>query len=104
MTTPKLDKAAAMAREGKTIVWIHKELGLDYWEVWDHVRNSQGTDFSSWHGAKWIITHRLNRLVNEKDQAERRMLRNQAAECVDYLYKEAKRLSRKVDLARKALG
>lgn len=104
MTTANFDKASAMAREGMTIVQIHRELGLDYWDVWDHVRNSQGTDFSSWHGAKWIITHRLNRLVNEKDTSERQKLRDQADECVNYLYREAKRLSRKVDAARKALG
>ena len=103
MNSSKLDQAAAMARNGKTIVTIHKELDLDYWEVWDYVRNSQGTKFSSWHGAKWIITHRLNRLVNEKDQAKRQQLRNQAAECVNYLYSEAKRLSRKNEAARRIL-
>ena len=103
MTTSQWDQAAAMARNGNTIVSIHRELALDYWDVWDHVRNSQGTRFSSWHGAKWIITHRLNRLVNEKDQAKRQELSDQAAECVNYLYSEAKRLSKKIDNARRML-
>ena len=91
----EVDKVKQMAEEGHTIAQISKELGLDYWTVWDHAR--------SWRGAKWMITNRLNRLVKEKDQAERQKLRDEANECVKYLYDAGQRLGRKVDQARKTL-
>ena len=104
MTTPGWgDKAVLMARGGDTIEKIRKELKVDYWEVWEHVRNVQGTEWSSWQGAKWIVTNRLNRLVKEEDQAERQKLKDQADECVNYLFSAAKSLSRKVERARKTL-
>lgn len=99
----KLDLAVQMAKEGKTIASIHKELGVDYWEVWQHVRDVEGTEWSGWNGAKWIITHRLNRLVKERDEAKRKQLRDEADECVKYLHNAAKRLSRKVDKIRREL-
>ena len=104
MTNPAWgEKAVQMARGGDTIEKIRKELQVDYWEVWEHVRNVQGTEWSSWQGAKWIVSNRLNRLVKERNQAERQKLRDQADECVNYLYDAAKSLSRKVDRARKTL-
>ena len=104
MTTSNLDAALKMAREGKTIAFIHKELGMDYWEVWQHVRDEEGTDWSGWNGAKWIVTHRLNRLVKERDEAKRKILRDEADEAVRYLYAAAKRLSRRIDRARSELS
>ena len=98
------DEAVRMARSGMTIAKIHKELKADYWDVWNHVRSTQGTEWSSWHGAKWIFTNRLNRLVSEKDPAKRQDLKNEAAECANYFYYEMKRLRGRVDRARKALG
>ena len=94
------DRAVQMARGGNTIEGIRKELRVDYWEVWEHVRNIQGTEWSSWRGAKWIVTNRLNRLVKEKDQDERQKLRDQANECVNYLFNAAKSLGTKVERAR----
>ncbi len=46
------DRAVQMARDGNTIEGIRKELRVDYWEVWEYVRNIQGTEWSSWRGAK----------------------------------------------------
>ena len=104
MTTPMLDMAVQMARDGKSIADIHTDLGLDYWEVWNHIRTSGGTDFSSWRGAKWIVTHRLNLLVKEKDPSKRQELSDQAKECAKYIYEEGQRLSRKIHRARKELA
>ena len=105
MTTPEWgDKAAAMAREGSTIPKIAKEIGVDYWDVCNHVRNAQGTEFVGWRGAKWMITHRLNLLVKENDADKRKVLKGQVATCSDYLYKEGQRLGRKIESARKALA
>ena len=39
-----------MAHEGKTIARIGAELGVDYWEVWNHAERS-------WQGTKWVITN-----------------------------------------------
>ena len=87
-----------------TISKIRKELKVDYWDVWNHVRSTQGTEWSSWQGAKRIITNRLNSLVTQKDPARREELKDQANECVNYLYKEAQRLGRKIESVRKTLG
>ena len=103
MTESKLERAVKMAREGKRIPTISKELGLDYWEVWQHVRDAEGTEWSGWNGAKWMVTNRLNRLVKEKDEAKRKQLRDEADDCVKYLHSAAKRLSQKVDRIRREL-
>ena len=60
-------------------------------------------DATSWQGAKMIITNRLNSLVKENDQFVREQLKDEAKKWIDYLYYDGKRLSRKVDRARKAL-
>ena len=88
--------AQQMASESKTIVQISKELKVDYWQVWNHVR--------SWQGTKWIITNRLNLLVKEKDQSNREQLVNEVAECISYLYDQGKQMGNKIDRARKLLN
>ncbi len=93
MTNSEMDR---MAREGKTIAQISRELGMEYWEVWSQVRG--------WRGTKWMITNRLRRLATENDQATREKLANEADESVKYLYNEGQRLSSKVDRIRKALN
>ena len=97
MTDSIKEKAKQMASEGKTVPQISKELGVGYWEARAHVVPS------SWHGAKQIITRRLNQLIKEKDQATREQLVNQAAEYINYIYYDAKELSRRIDRVRKAL-
>ena len=37
MPNSTMDTVEQMAREGKTIARISRELGMDYWEVWNHV-------------------------------------------------------------------
>lgn len=93
--------AEQMAREGKTIARISKELGVSWDEVSAHVRSVHAL---SWQGAKMSITNRLNKLKREKKQSTREQLVDEAAKCVDYLYYEGKNLSKKVDRARNALG
>lgn len=93
--------AEQMAREGKTIARISKELGVSWGEVSAHVRSVHAL---SWQGAKMSITNRLNRLKRERNRSTREQLVDEAAKCVDYLYYEGKNLSKKVDRARNALG
>ena len=98
------DRALEMARQGESIIKIHKDLGVDWYEVWSHIRKTEGNAWATWQGAKKIATIRMDRLVKEKDQAKREILRREAAECVDYLYKSGRALGRKIDRARKELG
>ena len=104
MTTPEWgNRAVHMARNGDSLTKIHRELGVDWYEVWEHVRNVEGTEWTTWHGAKWIVTNRLNKLVRERDPAKRQELRDEANKCVNYLHDAAKRLRTKVERARRTL-
>ncbi len=101
MTNPTVDKerlknkAMAMARGGMTITKISEELGIN----WNEVRSYT----PSWLGAKKKITHRLNKLISEPDEAKREMLKREADNYADFLYDAAKHLRGQVDGARKAL-
>lgn len=97
------DRAIQMAREGKNVEKIRKELNTEYWDVWNHIRNVEGIAGVGWHGAKWIVTNRLKRLVKERDIAKREQLSREASECASYLYNSAKALGKKIDRARKSL-
>jgi hypothetical protein len=92
-----MEEIRRQAHAGKTIAQIGKELGVDYWEVWNHAERS-------WQGTKWIITNRLKRLAKENDPAIREQLANEADECVDYLFNQGKRMGRQIDRARKTLN
>ena len=85
-----------MAHEGKTIAQIGKDLGVDYWEVWNHAERS-------WRGTKWVITNRLNQLKTERDPDARIQLANEAAECVEYLYRRGIRMGDQIQRARNTL-
>ena len=100
MTDPKMERAEKMARDGKDIVEISRELGVEWSEVSDYVRSVHAR---SWRGAKKLITHRLKRLTKEKDQSTREQLADEAARWINYLYYEGKRMSRQVERARKEL-
>ena len=101
MTRQQQQQAEQMARNGKTIADIHTALGVDYWEVWEHVTSVRAY---SWQGAKSIITRRLNSLVRANNSQRRRDLAKEAREYVDYLYYEGKRLGGALERVRKALG
>ena len=92
----EIEKAKQMGDAGRTIAQISKELGVDYWLVWNHVR--------SWQGTKWVITNRLKQLAKEQDHADRERMVNEIAECVDYLYYQGKQLGSQVERARKVLN
>lgn len=85
-----------MAHEGKTIAQIGKDLGVDYWEVWNHAERS-------WQGTKWVITNRLRLLEKESDQATRERLAEEVAGCVEYIYQRGRQMGRQIDSARKTL-
>ena len=91
----QISEIERMSGAGKTIAQISKELGLDYWVVWNHAR--------SWQGTKWVITNRLRRLEKEQDQSAREKMVREVAECVDYFYYQGKHLGGQIERARKAL-
>ena len=90
-----------MAREGKTIVQICTELGLDWADVRKRLR---AAGLSSWMGAKQAIGHRLNSIVRERDRSRRQELKAEIVQWVDYLYQEGQRLSRRIERARESLN
>ena len=89
-------KAREMAREGKTITTISKELGVSWTEARGYTL--------SWLSAKTRTTRLLERLVAEDDQSKRKELAKEADNYVDFLYDAAKGLRSQVDSARKALN
>ena len=40
----EIEKAKQMGDAGRTIAQISKELSVDYWLVWNHVRSWQGDE------------------------------------------------------------
>ena len=100
MTTEQQNQAVAMARNGKTVAQIERDLGVDYWAIWDHIRS---VGAYSWQGAKWIITRRLNSLVRENGKTQRKELAEETKEMVDYLYYQGRRLGRTLDRVKKTV-
>lgn len=101
MTDEQKAIALLMVKEGKTIVSISEDLGLD-WDVITGFVHSE--DALSWLGAKNRITHRLNRLKEENDPAVRERLADEVYDIVNYIYYSGKEMGRAIDDARKALG
>ena len=97
------DRAVQMAREGDSIENIRKAVEADWFEVWQYVKEAQGTQWSTWQGAKSVITRRINKMVTTNDRETREELKKEVAECVNYLYYEGKRLRGKIERARKSL-
>ena len=77
------EKIQQMVRESKTIVDICEELGLEWRDVRKYLHS---VDMRSWHGAKQVISLRLNSLVEENDEAARKTLMEDADKWVDYLH------------------
>ena len=84
----KRNKAKKMIKQGVSISQTSKNLGVDSAEV-------KGIK-QSWSGAKWMITHRLNRLIHEEDQAARKQLVDEVKGRLGYLYGAARSLSKEV--------
>ena len=101
MTRQQQQQAEQMARNGTTIADIHAALGVDYWDVWEHVTSVRAY---SWQGAKSIVTRRLNSLVKVSNSQKRRDLAKEAAEYVDYLYYEGKRPADTLKRVRRAVS
>ena len=88
--------ARQMAKEGKTITAIAKDLGISWGEASGYT--------TGWQGAKTKITNRLNKLASEPDPEKRKKLAEEADGYVDFLYDAAKHLRSQVDGARKSLN
>ncbi len=101
MTGEQKDIAVQMATEGKSIVFISKELGLEWSEVSECLRSAGVHAFI---GAKQKITYRLNRLKRENDPDKREQLVNEVNDLINYIYYSGKDMGRVIDRARKALG
>ena len=101
MNRQQQKQAEQMALDGTTIADIHTALGIDYWEVWEHVTSVRAY---SWQGAKSIVTRRLNSLGRAGDSKKRRALAKEAGEYVDYLYCEGKRLANTLKRVRRAVN
>ena len=100
MIDEQKEKIELMAKNGKTIVQICRELDLEWRDVQKFLHS---VDLKSWNGAKKVITLRLNRLVNENDPSKREKLAEEADIWIDYLYENGKSLRDKVERARKAM-
>ena len=92
------NKATKMAREGRNLTQISKDLGISWEEARGYI------PVSTWQGAKAKITRQLNRLATEPDQVKRKKMACEADKYADFLYDAAKHLRGQVDNARKALN
>lgn len=90
-------KALQMVQRGKSIAAVSERLGVEYWQVYAYICEKQGTEWSGWLGAKRYITSRLNKMATSDDPDERESLRKEVAKAIDYLHKQGRKLSRKVD-------
>ena len=88
-------KAKKLALEGRTITYISKALDVS----WGEARQLT----PGWRGAKVKLTNRLNKLIEEPDQAKRKKMAEEADNYADFLYDAAKHLRAQVDAARRAL-
>ena len=90
-------KALQMAKQGKSITRISKELERDWLEVHEYIRDKQGTKWSGWLGAKRYVTNRLNRMEKADDLVERKELKRELTDAINYLYYAGKKLSKGMD-------
>ena len=91
------EKAKKLAREGRSITYISKELGVS----WSVARGLVPT--GSWLGAKVRLTNRLEKLATEPNETKRKKMVEEADIFADFLYDSAKHLRSQVDAARRAL-
>ena len=91
-----IEKAKEMAREGRTISYISKKLGIS----WSTARSYT----PGWRGAKVKITNRLKKLACEPNPEKRKKMAEEADRYVDFLFDAAKHLRGQVDSARRALN
>ena len=90
------DKAKEMARDGRSITSISKQLGIS----WSEARSYT----PGWQGTKAKLTNRIKRLASEPDQAKREKIAAEAHNYADFLYDAAKHSREQVDGARRALN
>lgn len=95
-------KMKNLAREGKQISKIVLEdfPEYDYWDVYSEV---YGAGEQSAQGVKWMITNRLNQLV-EADSRDRQVIINELNELIWYLYDNHRRNQKKLGKIRQVLS
>lgn len=105
MTTPAWgNRAVQMVLEGRSIQQVCNELGTEWRETWNHVKNAKGTEGVTWRSAKQLSTIRLRQMAKERNPVVREQLRAEIYEYVEYIYTRAKRMRSKVDRARRTLN
>ena len=82
---------------GHTYARIHREMGLDWWDV----RNSAQ---ASWRATRRRITNRLDKLVDENDPSKRANLVQEIKDGVAYLHESGKALGAQIDRIEKILN
>ena len=100
LTEAQRGRAEEMARRGRMISTIARELRVDYGDVWTFLSS---VDAYSWLGAKRIVTNRLNAMVKSSRSSTRQELADQAYDMVEYLYYAAKTLGDQVHKIKEVL-
>ena len=90
-------KAVQMAKQGKSITRISKELDVEWLLVHRHVRATQHTKWSGWVGAKRFISYRLKKMAAADDAKQRECLEAEISDAINYLYYAGKGLGKSVD-------
>lgn len=104
MAIPKkdADRMKNLVKEGKQISKIVAEdfPQYDYWDVYSQI---YGSGEQSAQGVKWMITNRLNQLVQANAQ-KRQDIIDELNDLILYLYNNYKSNQNKLDSIRQILG
>ena len=96
-------EAVDMVRLGREVSKVSQERKLEYGELADRVRQSQGTEWTSWLGARLMATSRLDMIVAETESEERKRLAGQIHQIIDHFYYLGKEHGQRIINARDVL-
>ena len=93
-TIDEINKRIAL---GQQYSRISKDLGLDWWTVRKHAKDS-------WRGTKLSITFQLNKMASERDPKKRKEMADNIKERVNYLYKGGQALGKTIESIEKTIN
>ena len=104
MIIPKKDlrKMKSLVKEGKQITKIVSE-DFPQYDYWDILYQLYEAGAQSAQGVKWMITNRLNQLLNA-DAQTRKSIINEINDLTWYLYENYKDNQKKLENIRDVLG